>query len=439
MKNRFVEIAFIRIFVLEGVKIMKEINVGEIKGQPGKIIYEFLNVLEHPTGTIERLPIIIAQGKIDGPILWLTANIHGDEYTGIPVIHNIINNLDLNQLKGAIIAIPTLNPAGSRTTSRYPYYDKKDPNRLFPDGNPFKEKIEKEIFETNKLIVDEDKRFEDDVSILSEKSVKISVEGMKQNDVLDILAKFESDELYPSIQELIWKKLFGYMKDSADFLIDLHNAFIKSIPFIFLDRVLYDPDKGEEAIHEAQELYNRTDVLVNAFGFTIVRETVPKKYIQKKLHRSTSGAALNYLRIPSFTVELGMYRDVEEDVVKAATIGVTNVMKITGMINGEIEPITNIPVIAQGKAVRHIGHPRVNTPAIIELKVQKGDFVKKGDLIAIARDIFGRPLPEGSEIRTEIDGYVFMINEGILRYPNEELMWLATEDSKPMVDKWPKK
>ncbi|HUT81675.1 MAG TPA: succinylglutamate desuccinylase/aspartoacylase family protein, partial [Candidatus Bathyarchaeia archaeon] len=118
---------------------MKEINVGEIKGQPGKIIYEYLNVLEHPTGTIERLPIIIAQGKIDGPILWLTANIHGDEYTGIPVIHNIINNLDLNQLKGAIIAIPTLNPAGSRTTSRYPYYDKKDPNRLFPDGNPFKE------------------------------------------------------------------------------------------------------------------------------------------------------------------------------------------------------------------------------------------------------------------------------------------------------------
>ncbi|MBN1330399.1 MAG: succinylglutamate desuccinylase/aspartoacylase family protein [Candidatus Heimdallarchaeota archaeon] len=416
---------------------MKEIIIGEIKGQPGKIIYDYLNILEHPIGTIERLPIIIAQGKTEGPILWLTANIHGDEYTGIPVIHNIVNNLDLNSLKGAIVAIPTLNPAGSRTTSRYPYYDKKDPNRLFPDGNPFKEKIEKETIETNKLILDEEQRFED-VSIFSEKSVKISIEEEKQKELDDSLNKYESDEFYPSIQELIWKKLFSYMKDSADYLIDLHNAFIKSIPFIFLDRVLYDPEKGEEAIFDAHELYNKTEELVNAFGFTIVRETIPKKYIQKKLHRSTSGAALNYLRIPSFTVELGMYREVEEEVVKAAVVGVTNVMKITGMVNGEIESITNIPVIAQGQAVRHIGHPRMPSAAIIEIKVQKGDFVKKGDLIAIARDIFGRPIQEGSEIRTEIDGYVFMINEGIVRYQNEELLWLATEDDKPMVDKWPK-
>ncbi|NHJ87919.1 MAG: succinylglutamate desuccinylase/aspartoacylase family protein, partial [Asgard group archaeon] len=389
----------------KGESIMKEIVIGEIKGQPGKIIYDYLNVLEHPTGTIERLPIIIAQGKADGPILWLTANIHGDEYTGIPVIHNIINNLDLNKLKGAIIAIPTLNPAGSRTISRYPYYDKKDPNRLFPDGNPFRDKIEKENIVTDKLVIDKEKKEEKDISILSEKSVKISVED-DQSEQLDPLYRFESDELYPSIQEIIWKKLFGYMKDAADFLIDLHNAFIKSIPFIFLDRVLYDSEKGEEAILEAQELYKKTDELVKAFGFTIVRETIPKKYIQKKLHRSTSGAALNYLRIPSFTVELGMYREVDEDIVTAATIGITNVMKTTGMIEGEIEPITGIPIIAKGQAVRHVGHPRINSPAIIDLKVKQGDFVRKGDLIAVARDIFGRPIQEGSEIRSEIDGYV---------------------------------
>ncbi|MHA1213414.1 MAG: succinylglutamate desuccinylase/aspartoacylase family protein, partial [Candidatus Heimdallarchaeota archaeon] len=268
---------------------------------------------------------------------------------------------------------------------------------------------------------------------------QISIDGDNDTKLLDPLSVFENDELYPSIQQIIWKRLFGLIKSSADCLIDLHNAFIKSIPFIFLDRVLYNPNSGEEAKAEAEELYARTEKLVDAFGFTIVRESTPARYIKKKLHRSTSGAALNALRIPSFTVELGMYRDIEPDVVQAAVVGVYNVMKTLGMLKGNLEPITGIIVVAKDKKVRHIGHPRVKSSAIIELKVKKGDFVKKGDIIAIARDIFGQPITEGSEIRSEIDGYVFMINEGIMRYPNEEIMWLAAEDVNPMVDTWPKK
>ena len=89
--------------------------------------------------------------------------------------------------------------------------------------------------------------------------------------------------------------------------------------------------------------------------------------------------------------------------------------------------------------MRYLGHPRVSKSAIIELKVKKGDFVKKGDVIAIARDIFGREIPEVGEIKTEIDGYVFMFNQGIIRYPNEEICWMAVKDNQLMIDKWPKK
>ncbi|MCF2143747.1 MAG: succinylglutamate desuccinylase/aspartoacylase family protein [Candidatus Heimdallarchaeota archaeon] len=133
---------------------MMEINVGENIGVPGEVVYGFWEAFEHPVGTIERLPVIIAQGMKDGPVVWLTANIHGDEYTGIPVIHSVINNLNLTKMAGAIVAIPTLNPAGSRTTSRMPYYDKKDPNRLFPDGNPFKEKQTPKEIVSEKTIVE---------------------------------------------------------------------------------------------------------------------------------------------------------------------------------------------------------------------------------------------------------------------------------------------
>jgi predicted deacylase len=420
---------------------MKEIKIGEIVSSPGEITYGYISVLEHPIGTLERLPVIIAQGKIDGPVLWLTANIHGNEYTGIPVIHKIVNNIDINKLKGTIVAIPSLNPSGSRVKRRSPYYDGKDPNRLFPDGNPFKDK-KKVSSETKSIVIDdENKEDTDQFSIKSEKIVHIEIDDKKEEkeELDDPLVKYEEDELYPSVQELIWKNLFSIVKDSADVLIDLHNAYIKSIPFAFLDRVLYNPDEGENAKKEAENLFKKTEELVNSFGFTIVRETIPTKYVQKKLHRSTSGAALNNLRIPSFTIELGMYLEVDQEIVNAAVIGIKNVMKSLGMIEGIIEKITNIPVIALDKNIRYVSHPRAKVSSIIDLQVKEGDFVKAGDIIAYARDIFGKPLPDHHEIKTEIDGYIFMINEGIIRYPNEEICWIAANDVKPMIDKWPKK
>lgn len=414
---------------------MKEIMIGNIKSKLGDKVYGFLDVLEHPIGTVERLPVIIAQGKKEGPTFWITANIHGDEYTGIPVIHKLMEELDLEKMCGTIVAIPSLNPAGSRTTSRFPYYDRKDPNRLFPDGNPNREKTDFDVL-SDTLIDDKKEKLEEDIEIKSETKVTILIEKEKEEKTHDPLAKYDQDNLYPSTQELIWKELFRIIKQSADYLIDLHNAFLKSIPFIFLDRVLYNED-NEESINEAKKLYKRTEEMVQAFGLTIVRETTPKKYVQKKLHRSTSGAALNYLRIPSFTVELGMNLDPEPEVVSAAVIGIQNALKSVNMIEGDIKPITTVPVVGKNEAIRYVGHPRIKNSAIIELKVKKGDFVKSGDIIAIARDVFGRKLPEG-EIRTEIDGYVFMINDGILRYPNEEICWIASNDVHPMLDKWPK-
>ena len=58
--------------------------VGTATARPGEIVYGELPVLDLPTGGREALPVIIAQGRAEGPTLWLTANIHGAELTGIP-------------------------------------------------------------------------------------------------------------------------------------------------------------------------------------------------------------------------------------------------------------------------------------------------------------------------------------------------------------------
>ena len=62
---------------------MKRIAVGDVKAVRGKIVRGRFPLLELPTGVNDFLAVVILQGKKPGPCLWLTANIHGDENTGL--------------------------------------------------------------------------------------------------------------------------------------------------------------------------------------------------------------------------------------------------------------------------------------------------------------------------------------------------------------------
>ncbi len=98
------------------------VEIGTARAQPGKIVYGALEAVELPSGGADQFPVIIAQGAEPGPVLWLTAAIHGAEYTGIAVIHRLLTPELVAQMRGTIVAIPTLNPAGLRTAQRSPYY-----------------------------------------------------------------------------------------------------------------------------------------------------------------------------------------------------------------------------------------------------------------------------------------------------------------------------
>lgn len=78
------------------------------------------------------LPILIADSKNPGPVIGITAAIHGDEVTGTAVIQSLFKLLVRFPLvKGKIFAFPILNPAGFETISRHLFYDGADLNRFF--------------------------------------------------------------------------------------------------------------------------------------------------------------------------------------------------------------------------------------------------------------------------------------------------------------------
>lgn len=67
--------------------------------------------------------IVLKKKKFLGPTFLLTANIHGDEITGVVVVHRFLEQLNLNELKGRIICIPSLNPTGLLAGTRYPQFE----------------------------------------------------------------------------------------------------------------------------------------------------------------------------------------------------------------------------------------------------------------------------------------------------------------------------
>lgn len=80
------------------------------------------------------MPVHVIHGMEDGPSLFVSAAIHGDEINGIEIIRRVMRHSSLSRLKGTLIAAPIVNIYGFSTHERY-LPDRRDLNRSFP-GSP---------------------------------------------------------------------------------------------------------------------------------------------------------------------------------------------------------------------------------------------------------------------------------------------------------------
>lgn len=78
--------------------------------------------------------VLVVNGTQKGPVLCVTAAVHGDEINGIEIVRRVIHNVAADELNGTLIGVPIVNQDGFRRSSRY-LSDRRDLNRYFP-GNP---------------------------------------------------------------------------------------------------------------------------------------------------------------------------------------------------------------------------------------------------------------------------------------------------------------
>jgi len=77
------------------------------------------------------MTVEVLRGKSDGPVLLVTAAVHGDEICGVEIIRRLLKSRAVRRLRGTLIAVPIVNVFGFNTLSRY-LPDRRDLNRCFP-------------------------------------------------------------------------------------------------------------------------------------------------------------------------------------------------------------------------------------------------------------------------------------------------------------------
>ncbi len=78
-----------------------------------------------------KIPIHVRRANKDGPVVFVTAALHGDEINGTGAVRQLIQDSDFELICGSVMFVPVLNlPAFDRHSRYLP--DRRDLNRAFP-------------------------------------------------------------------------------------------------------------------------------------------------------------------------------------------------------------------------------------------------------------------------------------------------------------------
>jgi len=346
-------------------------EIGTAEPRVGETTTGYVEATELPTDGVERLPVVVAEGVESGPTLWVVGAVHADETTSLAVAHEFVEWLAPEALAGRVVCVPNANPAGLRVTGRTSYYHGDDPNRYFPAA--------------------------------------------------------DADATRPPrVQEVINRRLFELIADSADAVVSLHTSWVGSASYVIQPRVTYGRDRTED---EADALASRLTDLTAAFGLPVVNQYERSRELAEGLHRSLSGAAVHEAGIPAFTPELGGRYVVEDDARQYGVEGLKDVARALGIV-GEptrTEPQLDAPTPSPGKRAVH---PHTDTAGIVQYRVREGDVVEEGEPVA---DIVSPHGERKATVRTDYGGYVLSRHEGATAYENDPLLDLAVPDDDPLV------
>ncbi len=80
------------------------------------------------------MAVHVVNGRKPGPVMFVSAAIHGDEVIGVEIVRRLLRTPNLERMSGTLLAVPIVNTFGFLNHSRY-LPDRRDLNRCFPGSS----------------------------------------------------------------------------------------------------------------------------------------------------------------------------------------------------------------------------------------------------------------------------------------------------------------
>ncbi len=277
---------------------IKELRIKDTPSQ--SIQHYWLPLISDGLGNPICIPIMVARGKEDFPVLGLTAAIHGNELNGIPVIQRLFNEIDVKELKGTIVGVPIVNiPSFIRKKRRF--NDGVDLNHIMP--------------------------------------------GKERGNVSQVYA-------YRFVNQVV---------QQFDYLLDLHTASFGRVNSYYVRADMKHP------------VTRKLAMLQNA---QIIVHNPPSD--------GTLRGAASELDIPAITLEVGNPNTFQKKMIRSGIEGIHNALCYLEMTEDTIESSSTPTVICKSSYWIY-----TDTGGLLTVHVDLCQQLKKGELIASIRDVFG--------------------------------------------------
>jgi len=113
------------------MKLARPVTIGDVTIDPGQRSNVDFPIADLYTATSLHMPAHVVHGRKTGPVLFVSAAIHGDELNGVEIIRRLLRLQVLKSMRGTLLAVPIVNVHGFLEQSRY-LPDRRDLNRSFP-------------------------------------------------------------------------------------------------------------------------------------------------------------------------------------------------------------------------------------------------------------------------------------------------------------------
>lgn len=288
------------------------------------------------THTPVGMPIHVVHGKKDGPTLFISAAIHGDEINGVEIIRRVLSLSALKRLSGTILAVPIVNVLGFHNHSRY-LPDRRDLNRSFPGR------------EMGSLAGRMANVFMTQVVLRSDIGIDLHTAAIHRDNFPQIRADLNDEIIAPLAKEFGSPVLLHSAAPEGSLRYAAANESISIMVF-----------EAGEALR-----FDEVSIRVGVRGIINVLRQLEMLPQQKKkpprpaaLLRSSMWVRAPQSGILRAQVKLGsMVTKGDQLGVIADPLGRMEA-PITAPSDGIIIGRTNIPLIYEGEAMFHIGHTR---------------------------------------------------------------------------------